>query len=89
MTRWRLQDLRRLGQRCGLEVAELGANRLLGIEARHFWNLHNQIGAALGQRTLPGGQVLPRILAAAYRALGLRHVVSGMGTSVYALYRRP
>ena len=88
ITRWRLRDLRRLGQRCGLEIVHIGANRLLGCEGAHFWKVHNQIASAIGGRLLPGGKALPAVLSFLYRKLGFRYFVSGLGTSVYALYQR-
>jgi SAM-dependent methyltransferase len=88
VTRWRLQDLEKIGQRCHLDVLEVGANQLLGYEAEHFWTVRNQIAATLGEAPLPGGRFLPKALSFIYRKLGLRYVISGMGTSVYALYQR-
>ena len=88
ITRWRLEDLRRLGAVCGLRVAADGANRLLGGEAEHFWKLRNQIASVLGEKPLPGGNALPNLLSFLYRKSGMRYVVRGMGTSVYALYER-
>jgi len=87
ITRWRLQDLHRIGELCGLRVVDSGANRLLGREAEHFWLLRNQLAAALGERPLPGGKLLPKGLSFLYRKLGFRYFVKGMGTSVYALYQ--
>jgi hypothetical protein len=88
VTRWRREDLRHLGNRCGLEVLAVGANRLLGQEAEHFWKVQNQLAALLGEGQLPGGEWLPYFASRVYRALGLQHLVRGCGTSVYALYRR-
>jgi SAM-dependent methyltransferase len=89
VTRWRLEDLRELGRRCGFAVLAAGANQLGGLEIEHFWRVHNQIAHALGLSPRPGGKILPRLVSLTYRALGLRHLVRGMGTSVYALYRVP
>jgi hypothetical protein len=88
VTRWRLEDLRATGSRCGLTILRAGANRLGGLEIEHFWNLRNQLAAALGLRQLPGGRIVPKVLSQAYRKLGLRYLVPGWGTSVYALYQR-
>ncbi len=88
ITRWRQNDLRELGARCGLRVVKSGANRLLGSEAEHFWGLHNRIAAALGQPPHPGGTVLPKLLSFFYRKLGMKFILPGLGTSVYAIYQR-
>jgi SAM-dependent methyltransferase len=89
VTRWRLEDLRRIADRCNLRLICAGANRLHGLEAQHFWQLHNQLAAAIGDKPLPGGTLLPKGLSLLYRLLGLRFIVQGMGTSIYALYQRP
>lgn len=88
ISRWRQKDLRNLAQRAGLQVARTGANRLLGGEAEHFWGLHNKIAAKLGAAPHPGGTFLPRVLSFFYRKLGLKFIVPGLGTSIYAFYQR-
>lgn len=88
ITRWRQKDLRRLGARTGLGVIRTGANRLLGSEAEHFWALHNRIAAELGRRPHPGGSGLPKLLSFFYRKLGMKFILPGLGTSVYAIYQR-
>lgn len=88
ITRWRQKDLRQAGSRCGLRVVKTGANRLLGSEAEFFWGLHNRIVAALGRPAHPGGTALPKVLSFFYRKLGMKFILPGFGTSVYAIYQR-
>jgi hypothetical protein len=88
VTRWRQQDLQRLGELCRLDVVAIGANQLLGAEIEHFWRLSNEIADALDERPLPGGAILPRALSFVYRKLGCRYLVPGMGTSLFACYQR-
>ena len=89
VTRWRRRDLPALGRRCGLEVVSTGGDRVVGGEARHFWDLHNRLARELGRPAHRGGEWLPGALSFVYRKAGLKHIFPRVGPSIYALFRVP
>jgi 2-polyprenyl-3-methyl-5-hydroxy-6-metoxy-1,4-benzoquinol methylase len=89
ISRWRVQDLEQLARALNLTVAARGADMLYGESLRQFWELHNQLAAAIGRRRHPGGQWLPKSVTWLYRKLGCRHYLPRKGLSIYAAYRIP
>jgi SAM-dependent methyltransferase len=89
LTRWRIEDLKRLAVACGLEV--VGANReiLLGSQLAMYLSLHSQIAAALGKRAWLRGEFWPRVIGQLYSKTGCRYFLPPLGAGSYAFYYRP
>jgi 2-polyprenyl-3-methyl-5-hydroxy-6-metoxy-1,4-benzoquinol methylase len=87
MSRWRLADFRTLARAANLDLVAGGGDKLLGSEFAQFWNVHNQLAAALGRPRRPGG---PRLMAAVsflYRKTGMKFIFPRWGSSIYAYFR--
>lgn len=89
ISRWRLRDLACLGRQCGLEIAGMGSDRLLGGEWEYFWKLHNKLAAAIDRKGRPGKKLLPKLVSLFYRKTGLKYVFPRWGTNIYIFYRTP
>ena len=68
------------------QVVRTGADPLLGLDARHFWLLHNRLALALGKKRYPGGDRLARLLAFVYRKSGCKYILPHWGSNIYVLY---
>jgi len=88
ITRWRSEDLARLGRACGLRVESIGAETLFAFDIERLWKLHNRFAAAIGKPPRPGGGWLPGLLTLLYRYLGARHWFPRRGFGVYAIFQR-
>jgi len=88
LTRWRAQDLRRLGELHGLETVSVEGDLLRGSALRFYLKLQRELEFVLGRRKSQPGSFGPQVLTFLYRALFLRHWVQ-KGISLHALYRKP
>jgi SAM-dependent methyltransferase len=88
LSRWRLADLRNLARAAGLSLAHGGRDPLLGTEIENLWKLHNRLAPILGRPTYPGG-ALPKLVALAYRKMGVKHLIPHWGSSIYGYLRKP
>jgi SAM-dependent methyltransferase len=87
ISRWRLADFRTLACAANLDLVTSGGDKLLASECEQFWNVHNQLAAALGRPRRPGG---PRLVTAAsflYRKMGMKFIFPCWGSSIYAYFR--
>jgi SAM-dependent methyltransferase len=89
VSRWRINDLKEIGVRSGLEVVECQADLLTGSAILWALRLHNKLEAALGNRQhiVPTG--IASILSLVYRALKLKHVLPFHGLSLHIVLRKP
>jgi SAM-dependent methyltransferase len=88
ISRWRLRDLQRLGEQCGLRLIESGAEPLQAQMGKHFWLLHCQLSRALGFKGPVGGAFLTRVFWRLYRLSGAEKFSPFAGSSIYAFYSR-
>ena len=86
VTRWRLTHLRQLGTKIGLKFVSGGNDRLNPYNARHMWELHNQLAPVFGYKQYPGGKFLPKVLALASAKTGLHKLLPDWGHSTYAFF---
>lgn len=89
VSRWRINDLKQIGVRSGLEVVECRADLLTGSAILWALRLHNKLEAALGNRQhmVPVG--IASILSLFYRALKLKHILPFHGLSLHIVLRKP
>lgn len=87
LTRWRPQDLRRLGELNDLEVISMEGDLLRGIALGFYLRLQRELQYVLGRRKTKPSTVLPALLTFGYRVLLLRHFCQ-KGISLHALYRK-
>jgi SAM-dependent methyltransferase len=88
LTRWRLQDLERLGSDHGLTCTSTGADVLYGRGIATFWHLQNRLAKAIGEKAIPGGRWLPELVSFFYRKLGCRFFFPRWGLSIYAAFQK-
>jgi SAM-dependent methyltransferase len=88
LTRWRAADLRRLGERNGLELASLEGDPLRGMQLRYYLRLQGELEHLLGRRKSRPGRLWPELVTFVYRVLLCRRYVR-RGSSLHALYRKP
>jgi 2-polyprenyl-3-methyl-5-hydroxy-6-metoxy-1,4-benzoquinol methylase len=88
LTRWRRQDLDRLGRMNGLEVVNIEADLLRGAHMHTLLNLQRELEVLLGRRPAPAGRWWPEIATFLFRITLCRHFVR-RGLSLHAHYRKP
>lgn len=88
ISRWRIEDLRRLGEACGLRCVDTSGDILFGRQIADFWHLQNRLAIAIGNPPIPGGRWLPELITLAYRKLGLKFIAPRSGLSIYATYQK-
>jgi hypothetical protein len=88
VSRWRLKDLRFLGERAGLELVEEGANPLFGNSIPWACSLQNQLAAALGHEPLRIPRPVISSASFVYRALKLQNFVPFHGLSIRVVLRK-
>jgi SAM-dependent methyltransferase len=86
VTRWRLRNLRQLGQKLGLKFFSGGNDVVNPYNARYMWELHNRLAPAYGYAPRPGGNWLPKIVAAALGKSRMYQVLPDWGHSTYAFF---
>jgi SAM-dependent methyltransferase len=88
VSRWRVEDLKSLGERAGLELVEYGADAFYGATIPWACDLHDRFESALGRKTLN----LPKPLVSAarftYRALKMQYYMPFHGLSIRAVLRK-
>jgi SAM-dependent methyltransferase len=88
VSRWRVADLKSLGERAGLDLVEHGSDAFYGGAIPWACDLHDRFEATLGRKTLN----LPKPLVAAarftYRALRMQHYMPFHGLSIRAVLRK-
>ena len=89
VTRWRVQDLERLGEEAGMEIDSIGGDLLLGGTFEHFRKLRNDLVALLGPEGKRSPSRIPCFLVLLYRKLGLKFIAPRLGPGIFAFYRRP
>jgi SAM-dependent methyltransferase len=87
VTRWRLKDLRRLGQKVGLRFYRGGNDPMNPYNARNMWELRNQLAPIFGYPEIPGGRILPKAAAAIAARTGLSKLLPAWGHSTYAFFQ--
>lgn len=89
ISRWRIDDLRKVGQKTGLEVVECHADPLAGRSILWALEYHNNLARALGQSPHWMPLWLATGLTIPYRAFRLRHLMPFHGLSLHAILRKP
>jgi SAM-dependent methyltransferase len=89
ITRWRNQDLRRLGEVCGLEVVEQAIDPLRGQEISYFPRVNDAMAKILHRPRHPASANIARIIGKLYEIVGGDRLPIPFGGTTYALYRRP
>jgi SAM-dependent methyltransferase len=87
VTRWRLKDLRRVGEQAGLKFLVGGNDSFNPYNARYMWELHNRLAPAFAYSSRKGGSLLPKIIAAAVARVRLGRILPAWGHSTFAFYR--
>ena len=87
VTRWRVKDLRRAGEKAGLKFLSGGNDPANMYHARSMWELHNKLAPAFGYSPRPGGKLFPKIVAAGATRLGATNLLPEWGPSTFAFYR--
>lgn len=89
VSRWRMEDLKKLGMRSGLDVVECSTDLLTGKSILWALQLHNKLETTLGNRQhiVPGR--VASILSLVYRALKLKYVLPFHGLSLHIVLRKP
>lgn len=88
VSRWRMEDLKALGERAGLELTEQGANPIFGTDIPWAFELHDQLEGALGHKQLGIPKPVLGIASLIYRLLQLKRVLPFHGPSIYAVFRK-
>lgn len=88
LSRWRKEDLARLGKTHGLEVVGITADVLRGVQLRGTLKLQGEFEHLLGRRPHPPGKVWPELATFLYR-VGLCRLYLTLGNSLHAHYRKP
>lgn len=88
LSRWRREDLRRLGEIHGLELVELRADALRGTQIRLVLQTQAELERAIGRRTELPGPLWPNLATFLYR-LSLGRFYLQLGNSLHAHFRKP
>lgn len=88
ISRWRMEDLKNLGERAGLEIVEQGADPLFGKAIPWACRLHDQLELALGHGTLRIPKPLIEMASFVYRGLKLQKFLPFHGLSVWIVLRK-
>lgn len=88
VSRWRTQDLRKLGNKTGLELVDIGANPLFASDIPWACELHDQLEGALGRKQLRLPKSIVQSTALAYRLFHLKYFARFHGPSIHAIFRK-
>ena len=88
LSRWRRDDLIRLGRTHGLEPVLVTADVLRGVQIGGTLRLQQEFQQLLGRRTSEPGRVWPALATFLYR-VGLCRRYLKLGNSLHAHYRNP
>lgn len=88
LSRWRRSDLRRLGERAGLEVVTLCADALRGVQIGGTLRTQGELEQRIGRRSSLPSRLWPALATFLYRA-GLCRLYLQLGNSLHAHYRKP
>jgi SAM-dependent methyltransferase len=88
VSRWRIKDLKSLGEHAGLELVEHGANAFYGSAIPWACELHDTLEATLGRKTLNIPKPLISAASFFYRALRMQYYMPLHGLSIRAVYRK-
>jgi SAM-dependent methyltransferase len=89
VSRWRMEDLKKLGIRSGLDFVECSTDLLTGKAIIWALLLHNKLESTLGNRQhlMPVG--IASFLSLIYRAMKLKYVLPFQGLSLHIVLRKP
>ena len=88
LSRWRRQDLRRVGELHGLELVDLRADALRGVQIGGTLRMQAELERLVGRRNGPPGRLWPALATLLYR-LSLGRFYLQLGNSLHAHYRKP
>jgi SAM-dependent methyltransferase len=88
ISRWRIEDLRKLGERAGLELVDIGSNPLFGTDIPWACKLHDRLEGALGRKMLRLPKPILECAALIYRSLRLKNISNFHGPSIRAIFRK-
>lgn len=89
VSRWRISDLRKLGERSGLEFVENQTNQLFGQAISWAFDLHNQLETALGGKPLGIPRSLISLATFVYRVARMQNHLPFHGLSIRAVFKKP
>jgi SAM-dependent methyltransferase len=89
ISRWHLQDFAQLAARSNLRMLKSGGDILAGASIQDIWSLHNRTAPLVGDRSYPGGSLLPKVISQAYRKLGLKFFFPRWDHSIHAYFQCP
>ncbi|WP_338684431.1 class I SAM-dependent methyltransferase [Haloferula helveola] len=89
MSRWRIVDLQRLGDACGLKLVASRADQLTGSAIPWAWDLRRKLRAGLGLATSLAWDPLIKLGSDAYRYFGLKYMGPCHGLSLHAVFLKP
>lgn len=88
LTRWRKQDLKRLGTMNSMNVVSIEGDELRGVQLRFYMKLQRELERILGRREGEPGKLYPEWVTFLYRIALCRHYVR-RGISLHALFQKP
>ncbi len=88
LSRWRAQDLRHLGSTLGLEMVDLTADLLRGVQIRETLRLQSHFNLILKRPDRYSSWLVREVLTFLYRLSLARHYLR-FGNSLHAHYRKP
>lgn len=89
VSRWRTDDLRKLGERAGLDIVEHKFNPLYGKSIPWAFSLHNKLERSLHRPGIGLPQALVHAASLGHRALRLHRILPFHGLSIRAIYQKP
>jgi SAM-dependent methyltransferase len=88
VSRWRPQDLRLLGEQCGLTVIEQGADTTIGSQIRYVMRFNNQMARVIGRQNQLRSEMLIAGIGYLYTLLGMKYWTPHFGSSAYCIYQK-
>jgi len=89
VSRWRLADLQKLGERCGLETFEHGIDPLFGRAIPWAFDLHNRLATAIQRSPFISPRAFVTVASWIYRGFKLQRILPFHGLSLRMIYRKP
>lgn len=88
-SRWRSEDLLKLGRKAGLCLVKQGSDKLTGKSILWAIKLHNRFADILGKPRISFSNKVLQFFSACYRFLGCKYLPPFHGLSIYAIFKKP
>lgn len=89
VSRWRLEDLKTLGEKAGLHLFEQHVDPFYGRALPWAFKLHTQLGNAINRQPYQFPLHAVNLASLFYRALKLQKFLPFHGLSLFTIYRKP